>query len=385
MICKAKRCGKEIPDDAYFCPYCGKQQRPTKKSTRSDGLMEKRVTIYGKRISFYGKTEKEIQKKMLEYSHKEESRKIRGQQFDSVLEEWWDVHSGSLAYTTEKSYKAISKRIKEHFGQEAVTDISPMDCQAFIAQLGKRGFAYKTVSNHLIVLRMVFDYAVLNGMIQHNPTSSVKIPKGLKVTERLPVSADICKLIDNSVDKPFGLLAYLVRYTGLRRGEALALQGKHFLFDKKMILVERSVYWENNRPIIKLPKTRAGLRYAPLPDNVATKIKALKLKDDQLLFADQDGNLLTDSKQRDLWYQYLVSIGQAHYDQDAHEYKSNFQLHQLRHNYASDLYDLRIGEKEMEAFLGHTNAAFTRKQYVALRDPAMQSAISKINDFYTAT
>ena len=161
---------------------------------------------------------------MLEYSLKEEQNKIRGRQFEAVFDEWWDGHSKSLAYSTEKSYKAIGKRLKEYFSGIDISEISPMDCQGFVNHLGKQGFAYKTVSNNLIVLRMVLDYAVLNGLLPHNPTESVKIPKGLKVQKRLPVSADICRLIDESVDKPFGLLAYLVRYTGLRRGYFRSIQ-----------------------------------------------------------------------------------------------------------------------------------------------------------------
>lgn len=387
MICKSKRCAQEIPDDAVFCPYCGKAQckNPKKPLPRKDGLLEKKLTIDGARVSFYGRTEKEIGKKVLDYAAKKEAAKIRGLQFDKVLDQWWELHSNGLAYSTEKNYESICRRLEDHFGKTPVTELTPMDCQAFIGQLGRQGFAHKTVGNHLNVLRMILDYAVLNGMIQFNPTASVKIPRGLSSSERLPVSAEICQLIDSAVDKPFGLLAYLVRYTGLRRGEAMALQGKHFLFDEKLILVERSVYWKSNRPYIKQPKTKAGLRYAPLPDNVAAKVKALGLKKEQLLFADDDGGLLTESRLRDLWHHYLVSIGQAQYDQRLHDYRGGFQLHQLRHNYASDLYDLRIGEKEMEAFLGHSNAAFTRRQYVALRDPAMRSAISKINDFYTGS
>ena len=39
MLCKMKRCGKEIPDDAIFCPYCGKAQKkdPKKPASRADG------------------------------------------------------------------------------------------------------------------------------------------------------------------------------------------------------------------------------------------------------------------------------------------------------------------------------------------------------------
>ena len=34
MICASKKCGREIPEDAAFCPYCGRklQKAQLKKS-----------------------------------------------------------------------------------------------------------------------------------------------------------------------------------------------------------------------------------------------------------------------------------------------------------------------------------------------------------------
>ena len=40
MICPSKKCGREIPEDASFCPYCGRklQKDPQKRKSRGNGL-----------------------------------------------------------------------------------------------------------------------------------------------------------------------------------------------------------------------------------------------------------------------------------------------------------------------------------------------------------
>ena len=58
-----KKCKKEIPDGAMYCPWCGAPQKrnPKKKMyQRPDGLYEQVKTIDGKRVAFRGKTEKEV-------------------------------------------------------------------------------------------------------------------------------------------------------------------------------------------------------------------------------------------------------------------------------------------------------------------------------------
>lgn len=44
MICKNKRCHHEIPDNARFCPYCGKNQSPDVRRRRKRGNGE--GTVY---------------------------------------------------------------------------------------------------------------------------------------------------------------------------------------------------------------------------------------------------------------------------------------------------------------------------------------------------
>ena len=62
----------------------------------------------------------------------------------------------------------------------------------------------------------------------------------------------------------YGALTML--YCGLRRGELLALDWSDVDFENKVIHVTKSVIFNKNQPIIKGPKSKAGIRDVPIPD-----------------------------------------------------------------------------------------------------------------------
>ena len=74
----------------------------------------------------------------------------------------------------------------------------------------------------------------------------------------------------------FGLFAYLIFYTGCRRGEAEGLRYEDIDRERKRIHIRRSVYNVSTTPMIKEPKTEAGIRSVPLLDALADALDALE-------------------------------------------------------------------------------------------------------------
>ena len=111
---KCKKCKKEIPDNALYCQWCGAAQKrnPKKKMyQRPDGFFETTKTINGKKVHFYGKTEKEVTDKMIAYQEEEEA----GPLFKVVAEDWRDYAYEEVEYNTAKGYEAKYKRAVEYF------------------------------------------------------------------------------------------------------------------------------------------------------------------------------------------------------------------------------------------------------------------------------
>ena len=120
----------------------------------------------------------------------------------------------------------------------------------------------------------------------------------------------------HSIDKPFGLFAYLVLYTGLRKGEALALT--YMDITNGEIMINKSVYYEGMQPKIKWPKTQAGTRKVPILTPLADVLPEQKTGP---VFPNASGALMTDSEYKAEWKKYIVATG------------ISCTPHQLRHPY----------------------------------------------------
>ena len=156
---------------------------------------------------------------MLAYTEKLE----KGKTFIEVAEEWDNKHAPTLAVQTYARNKSLIRYAKEYFGTQLIKSITPNQINNFLDSRISLGFASKTISNQLSVLNTIFKYACINNYIQINPCQYITVPRGLpKSKRRIPTEEEI-NIIKNSYDVEFGLLAYFLLYSGLRKGEILAL------------------------------------------------------------------------------------------------------------------------------------------------------------------
>lgn len=339
---------------------------------RPDGRWVKTVTINGKRKMFYSraKTEKQAERdinhQMMTYQEDEE----KGKTFIEVAEEWVTAHYETVEYNTQKYYNAALKQIKEHFGKVLIKEISSIDIVSFIDSVCAQGYALKTVKSRLLVLNLIFKYAVIKRYVDTNPCMYISVPKNLKKTRRTAPENDELQTVIKSVDISFGFFAYLILYTGLRRGEALALRYSDIDFEKKQITVNKSIYHKNNVPYEKTPKTNAGIRNVILLDNL---IPLLKERSEQsetdLIFPNSNGKWLTNGQFQSLWENYVEQTG------------LQITPHQLRHAYATFLFEAGVDEKDAQELMGHTTIQLTRDIYTHISQGRKQLTASKLNDF----
>ena len=93
MLCK--KCKKELQDDWLYCPWCGLNAKKDSRraiSQRKDGTYQKAITIDGKRKYFYGRSEKDVIKKIAEFSREaEDKRSAAFAVYAEALEQSWDL------------------------------------------------------------------------------------------------------------------------------------------------------------------------------------------------------------------------------------------------------------------------------------------------------
>lgn len=352
---------------------------------KSDGLWVEEITVDGKRKRITAKSKSALNKKLRDQNIFSE----RGPLFSEVADKWEIEHSTSIEETTAGSYAAHIRRAKEFFEGDYINDITPSQCQAYIDDLVAKDYARDTVHRAKNVLEQIFSYAITlpGSTIRYNPVEAVKQPRGLKHRRREPPTKD--QLVKVSADSEMGLFACFLLYTGLRRGELLALLWKDIDFDNKVIHVsKRAQYGANKATVKEGAKTDAGVRDVPLIDAL-----------DELLPRGGEGYVfggdkpLTHTMFQKRWLSWCREVGLAEAEEiqiigkngrryTRTKWKAQVTPHQFRHQFATMLYRADVSELDAKSTMGHSSIVITHDIYTHIMERDRKSEVTgKLNTY----
>ena len=169
----------------------------------------------------------------------------------------------------------------------------------------------------------------------------------------------------------------MLLYTGLRRGEILALQWSDVDFEKRTISVTKSVSFAatGNQPEIKSTKTEAGEREVILLDRLALRLYARQGKPDEYIFGGSKP--MTQSVFTRSWRNYCLDTGLWHWKEVTRQKgrkKETVQVkepsvtpHQLRHAFATMCFEMGVAPKDAQQLLGHSKIEVTMDTYTHIR------------------
>lgn len=309
--------------------------------------------------------------------------------FREMAERWECSHVEALSRGTQATYKAPLADLVAEFGDRPLAEIVPADINRLMLEEKQKGYSYKHAATKKSILKQIFDAAIIDKDIPIliNPVSSVKVQRGMKKGAVEPPDADQIEAVKANLDKPFGDFVAMLLYTGMRTEEAVALRWGDI--GKDFITVIRAADL-HGAPLIKETKTEAGERQIPILDKHRPFLtRPAGAGDDDLIFSD-DGRLLTRSKVTKRWIAWCRQAGLAEQKtyENRHrgkkvctrtEWRPLVTPHQLRHLYATVLYEQEVDELTARDIMGHKDIETTRKIYTALRQKHKAEEVKKIN------
>ncbi len=267
------------------------------------------------------------------------------------------------------------------FGDLKITDITRGKVKSFLLGKLNNGLAVNTVKHYRNCLSGVFNLAIDDETIQANPAK--QLGKGFLRTKDVkadinPLTSEELKVLLGAVSEHFPehfTLFLLLARTGMRIGEALALQWDDVDFDKRFIEVKRSYV----RGRISTPKN-SKTRRVDMSLQLAEALKAqkqwfmLKLvgsqNDAQYVFTNKEGGLIDISNWRNRVFNKALTKAEV----------KKIRIHDLRHTYAT----LRISKGDNIAYvskqLGHHSVKFTWDVYYHWVPSMKKSEVDELDD-----
>ena len=161
----------------------------------------------------------------------------------------------------------------------------------------------------------------------------------------------------------------LLIFTGIRRGEALALCWQNIDWAKRLIHIEKSVTFLNNQPVLGETKSKAGLRIVPLDDELA---KVLRPHRQLNGFIIGDGiKPITERTFTRTWDRIGRQI-------DLH----GATPHIFRHTYITLAASSGIDIKTLQEIAGHSDIRMTMEKYADKRESKVMEAREQITQVF---
>lgn len=341
------------------------------------GLYETSRTINGKRVKFRGKTVAEVDRKILEYN--EDRRK--GRSVPVIADEWYAEHESKISHSTYRVYGFAVRRIKDAFPGRS-GEVKPLDCQRYITNFERQGYALDTVQIEMAVMRMIFAHAVLAGDIDVNPAAEVKHGKHLPKKKRTSLTEEQEQKVENCRKGEWWLLGLMLLYTGCRRGELLALTWQDIDRNSGVIHVTKKLnYSYGNTPKLEGHlKSENGKRDIPLLQPLADALPRNRIGK---IFTNEHGEYLTSAQLGRVWKEYCRDADLMEWDYD--ESGKPVQIpavtpHCFRHSFATICYEAGLDPKTTAELVGDTEQV-VQSVYTDLRQRHKVTSVEKINAY----
>ena len=368
---------------------------------RSDGRYMVRVYIGikdGKKKykTLYGKTQKEVD--------------IKAEELRVSMRKGIDISSSNDSFKVWAEYWLASKKCEvssdrysslatrsalwiDALDNAQITQIKPFELQTILFTIaGKNPYtdkpmAKKTIRGYAQVICSIFEFAFDNRVITYNPATKLKIPQtATETTHRRALTKEERKRVSKFEHraKPS---AMLMMYSGLRRGEATALQWNDIDFENHKISVTKSYNFKTKE--FKAPKNGKA-RVVSVPSKLTKYLNTLPRKSPFVL-TNARGQMMTDDSWKRLYQSYMLDMNIEYgFGGSINKYANNvdvpmvintFTPHELRHTFCTMMFEAGVDAVTAQEQMGHSDIKTTLAIYTHLSAKHKAKQVDKLEAF----
>jgi len=144
--------------------------------------------------------------------------------------------------TAKKYRQQLQQHVIPHFGAKPIEAISCDDCLAYYNQRLDADAAVSTVNGEIACLKSLFSEAIRSGLVRVNPVKGIKFINPNNVRDRILSDEETARLFGAAGQSGDFIrpLFHMLFHTGMRLGEALALDWADIEFDHARIIIRQS-------------------------------------------------------------------------------------------------------------------------------------------------
>lgn len=355
---------------------------------RKDGRYAKQITIgvqpngKPKKKTIYGKTIKELEKNERDFYNlldKGITAAPDNMSVDQLIEIYKKYKKGSSTVSSE-TYRTIErdmKKISKTLGHMKAKDVKLFHLELFVEDLLDT-ISPKSASIVVQRVREMFRYALQKDIVYRNPAEFIKSPKFEASNKRMLTDSEKLIIEKADLNDKERFFVSMLRYTGMRRGELLALNRTDIDLSAKTINVCKNLSEGRGRPIINdHTKTSAGMRSIPILDPLYPILELYCKSRIGTLMTTTTGKFIDSSSMYEMWKRILNKMTLAN---EGKELASDITPHIFRHTFASDLYDAGIDLKRAQYILGHKSIRTTLEIYTHFDKSKLKA--DEMNEYY---
>lgn len=186
----------------------------------------------------------------------------------------------------------VEGKLNPTFGAMELRDIRTELLQSYVADGQKLGWSAKYIRNIMSTMSAMWEIAVGWGYVTHNPFTNLILPS-IGRSDGEPYSEQEVITIFRGAQEPFRTFLWVLGETGMRPGEACALDARYVHLADRVISVRQA---ESLGHIVR-PKTEAGYRDFAISCELADHLRSfISGKAEGLLFASKSGRPWRESK-----------------------------------------------------------------------------------------